>query len=230
MRWPTRRRSSIPTLLPGPPRRRHPGYPLSRLPANISTFGGLLVDCSPVLAALDRNITRRPGKTVEPDLKRRARHPAVAARRHRRPSSRRFSRTHFPSRGDLVAGLASGDQLHRRQRLSRALGRCSQPLRRTRFHLQRMGAGRRKSGRLPPALSSRAKEDPRRRRHRRPCNHASRARSTSAWCAAFHLAGRLEIGLQLLSPQISVVDVLGAMPGKAGPSSAQPAGLWQVLA
>jgi hypothetical protein len=39
-----------------------PGYPLSRLPASTSTFGGLLVDCSPVLAALDRNITRRPGK------------------------------------------------------------------------------------------------------------------------------------------------------------------------
>lgn len=45
-----------------------PGYPLSRLPASVSTFGGLLVDCSQVLAALDRNLTRRPGKAVEPDL------------------------------------------------------------------------------------------------------------------------------------------------------------------
>ena len=84
-----------------------PGYPLSRLPASTSTFGGLLVDCSPVLAALDRNITRRPGKNVEPDLNAapailQSLRVAIGGR-----SSRRFSRTHFRPRGDLVAGLAT---------------------------------------------------------------------------------------------------------------------------
>ena len=82
-----------------------PGYPLSRLPANVSTFGGLLVDCSQVLAALDRNLTRRPGKAVEPDLS-----AAPALLQSLRiaiggKSARRFSRTHFRPRGDLVVGL-----------------------------------------------------------------------------------------------------------------------------
>lgn len=84
----------------------NPGFPLTRLPAGSQFSGGLIVDCAQVLAALDRNLVRQPGKSVQPDL---AATPvllqslrvAIGGR-----SARRFSRTKFRPRADLVGGLA----------------------------------------------------------------------------------------------------------------------------
>lgn len=82
-----------------------PGYALARLPPGISAEGGLIVDCSQVLAALDRNLTRQPGKAVQPQL------DAPAALLHSLRvviggrSRRRFSRTQFKPHADLVGGL-----------------------------------------------------------------------------------------------------------------------------
>lgn len=82
-----------------------PGYPLARLPAGISAEGGLIVDCSQVLAALDRNLTRQPGQALQPQLDA----PAALLQSLRvvigGRSRRRFSRTQFKPRADLVGGL-----------------------------------------------------------------------------------------------------------------------------
>ncbi len=187
-----------------------PGYPLSRLPASTSAFGGLLVDCSPVLAALDRNITRRPGKNVEPDLNAapailQSLRVAIGGR-----SSRRFSRTHFRPRGDLVSGLAAvisfidGNAFSRRSvdAASRYDGRDftssewalvdESPdgfrLRFIKGEKKTLGAGDIVA--LQPRESSKI--------------HVCLVRRISSSQV------RLEIGLQFLSPQISVVNVLGA--------------------
>jgi hypothetical protein len=82
-----------------------PGYPLTRLPTGISVEGGLIIDCTQVLAALDRNLSRQPGKPVEPDLKAtpvllQSLRVAIGGK-----SARRFSRTKFKPRADLVGGL-----------------------------------------------------------------------------------------------------------------------------
>ncbi|MBI2275778.1 MAG: hypothetical protein HYU74_00360 [Dechloromonas sp.] len=82
-----------------------PGYPLARLPAGISAEGGLIVDCSQVLAALDRKLARQPGQPVQPLLDAPAAllqslRVIIGGRR-----VRRFSRTQFKPRADLVGGL-----------------------------------------------------------------------------------------------------------------------------
>lgn len=82
-----------------------PGYPLAHLPPGISLEGGLIVDCSQVLAALDRNLARQPGKAVQPQLDA----PAALLQSLRVSiggrSRRRFSRTQFKPHADLVGGL-----------------------------------------------------------------------------------------------------------------------------
>ena len=83
----------------------NPGHSLARLPAAIPDSGGLIIDCTQVLAALDRNLSRPPGKAVQPDL---AASPAllqslrvaIGGR-----NTRRFSRSKFKPRADLVGGL-----------------------------------------------------------------------------------------------------------------------------
>ncbi|MCL2635656.1 MAG: hypothetical protein FWD50_03375 [Betaproteobacteria bacterium] len=87
------------------PEEDRPGLPLSRLAADSPFAGGLLVDCSQVLTAIDRNLSRQPGKPVQPEL---AAPPlllqclriAIGGR-----CARRFSRTRFRPRADLVSGL-----------------------------------------------------------------------------------------------------------------------------
>jgi hypothetical protein len=185
----------------------NPGYPLSRLPASTSTFGSLLVDCSQVLAALDRNITRRPGKAVEPDLNA---PPAVLQSLRVAiggKSSRRFSRTHFRPRGDLVSGFNSvinfldGNAFSRRSvdAAHRYNGReftssewalvDESPdgfrLRFIKGEKKTLGAGDVVA--LQPRESSKI--------------HVCFVRRISSSQV------RLEIGLQLMSPQVSVVDV-----------------------
>lgn len=81
------------------------GFPLTRLPEGGQFSGGLIVDCSQVLAALDRNLSRLPGKVVQPGLDAspallQSLRIALAGR-----SARRFSRTKFRPRADLVGGL-----------------------------------------------------------------------------------------------------------------------------
>lgn len=83
----------------------HPGLPLSRLVTNSPFTGSLLVDCNQVLAAIDRNLSRQPGKPVRPELTvppalLQCLRVALGGR-----STRRFSRTRFRPRADLVGGL-----------------------------------------------------------------------------------------------------------------------------
>jgi hypothetical protein len=84
----------------------NPGYPLMRVPAGTSIFGSLLIDCNQVIAAIDRNLSRRPGKTIDPVLDA---SPALLQTLRMAisgKSARRFSRTRFRPRGDLVSGFA----------------------------------------------------------------------------------------------------------------------------
>lgn len=83
----------------------NPGFPLTRLPAGSQFSGGLVVDCAQVLAALDRNLARQPGKPVQPELSAspvllQSLRVAIGGR-----SARRFSRTKFRPRADLIGGL-----------------------------------------------------------------------------------------------------------------------------
>ncbi len=83
-----------------------PGSPLSKVSPGSSIYGCLIVDCSQVLSALDRNIARIPGKSIEPELLAapgilQALRTAIAGK-----GSRRFSRTKFRPRGDVVGGLS----------------------------------------------------------------------------------------------------------------------------
>lgn len=185
-----------------------PGYPLARLPSGSSIFGSLLIDCTQVLAAIDRNITRRPGKAVEPDLDAppallQALRLAIGGK-----SARRYSRTHFRPRGDLVSGFGpvinflDGNALSRRavDSTSRYNGRGfpssewalidESPdgfrLSYIKGEKSNMGAGEIVA--LQPRESSKI--------------HVCLVRRISS----SHV--RLEVGLQLMSPQVSVVDVV----------------------
>lgn len=82
------------------------GYPLTRTPTGTSLLGALIVDCTQALAALDRNLSRQAGKAVEPALD--APPPLLQNLRIALggKSARRFSRTRFRPRGDLIGGLA----------------------------------------------------------------------------------------------------------------------------
>ena len=185
-----------------------PGYPLTRLPFGLSVFGSLVLDCSAVLAALDRNITRRPGKKVEPDLDAppatlQCLRVAIGGK-----SARRFSRTRFRPRGDLISGLPQvinfldGNAFSRRSvdSASRYGNRDFMTsewslvdespdgflLRFIKGEKKRIGAGDIIA--LQPRESSKI--------------HVCLVRRISTSQV------RLEVGVQLLSPQISVVDVI----------------------
>jgi hypothetical protein len=186
----------------------NPGYPLTRLPLGTSIFGSLLIDCTQVLAALDRNITRRPGKVVEPDLDAppallQSLRVAIGGK-----SARRFSRTRFRPRGDLVSGFhqvisfLDGNTFSRRSvdASSRYDGRAFSSsewalidespdgfrLRFIKGDKSNMGAG--DIAALQPRESSKI--------------HVCLVRRISSSQV------RLEVGLQLMSPQVSVVDIV----------------------
>jgi len=186
----------------------NPGYPLMRLPAGTSIFGSLLIDCTQVIAALDRNITRRPGKVIDPNLDAspallQMLRLAIGAK-----SARRFSRTRFRPRGDLVSGLLpvlsflDGNTFSRRSvdASSRYDGRDytssewamidESPdgflLRFIKGEKHNLGAGDIVA--LQPRESSKI--------------HVCLVRRISSSQV------RLEVGLQLMSPQVSVVDIV----------------------
>jgi len=186
----------------------NPGYPMMRLPSGTSIFGSLLIDCSQVIAALDRNITRRPGKIIDPDLDAtpallQALRVAISGK-----SARRFSRTRFRPRGDLVSGFDSvlsfldGNTFSRRSvdAASRYDGRDftssewamvdESPdgfrLRFIKGEKHNLGAGDIVA--LQPRESSKI--------------HVCLVRRITSSQI------RLEVGLQLMSPQVSVVDIV----------------------
>ena len=81
------------------------GHRLTRLPPGTTLEGGLIIDCSQVLAALDRNLARRPDAAPQPDLAASALllqslRSVLGGKR-----TRRFKRTRFKPRADLVGGL-----------------------------------------------------------------------------------------------------------------------------
>ncbi|AXS79652.1 hypothetical protein [Dechloromonas sp. HYN0024] len=186
----------------------NPGYPLMRIPAGTSVFGGLLVDCNQVIAALDRNITRRPGKVIDPDLNA---SPALLQTLRLAisgKSARRFSRTRFRPRGDLVSGFGSVLSLLDGNALSRrsvdAASRYDSGdyassewamidespdgflLRFIKGEKRNLGTGDIVA--LQPRESSKI--------------HVCLVRRISSSDV------RLELGLQLMSPQVSVVDIM----------------------
>lgn len=186
----------------------NPGYPIMRLPSSTSIFGSLLIDCSQVIAAIDRNITRRPGKAIDPDLTATPALLQVLRVAIGGKSTRRFSRTRFRPRGDLVAGFSpvlsflDGNTFSRRavDAASRYDGRDftssewamidESPdgflLRFIKGEKRNLGAGEIVA--LQPRESSKI--------------HV---------CLVRRIASsqiRLEVGLQLMSPQVSVVDIV----------------------
>jgi len=183
-----------------------PGYPLARLPAGISTEGGLIIDASQVLAALDRNLSRQPGKPAQPPLDA----PAALLQSLRviigGRSTRRFSRTQFKPRADLVGGLEQvisflGNHAYSRRALD-AVGRHHDDLSPSEWSLVdespdgflirfirgekwKFGAGDIVA--LQPRESSKI--------------HVCLVRRIAT------TRHRLELGLQLLAPQVSLVDL-----------------------
>lgn len=184
-----------------------PGHPLMRLPPGTSIFGGLIVDCSQVVAALDRNLARQPGQSVQPDLDA----PPALLQGLRiaigGKSARRFSRTRFRPRADLVGGLdrviafLDGDAWSRRSldaQPRQAAGDWAPSewslidespdgfrLRFIKGEKWKIGAGSLVA--LQPRESSKI--------------HVCLVRRIAS------AQSRLEIGLQLLSPQVSIADL-----------------------
>lgn len=209
-----------------------PGYPLARLPAGISAEGGLIIDCSQVLAALDRNLNRQPGKTVQPQLDA----PAVLLQSLRviigGRSTRRFSRTQFKPRADLVGGLDQVITFLDGQAFSRRAVDA---------------VGRDDGGDISPSEWSLVDESPdgflvrfiRGEKWKFGAGDivALQPRESSKIhvCLVRRIAttrNRLELGLQLLAPQVSLVDL--PTPGKSGrraiylhslPAYGKPSGL-----
>ena len=185
-----------------------PGYPMIRLPSGTSIFGSLLIDCTQVITAIDRNITRRPGKAINPDLDATPALLQMLRVAIGGKSARRFSRTRFRPRGDLVSGFGAvlsfldGNTFSRRSvdASSRYDGRDytssewamidESPdgflLRFIKGEKRNLGAGDLVA--RQPRESSKI--------------HVCLVRRISSSQI------RLEVGLQLMSPQVSVVDIV----------------------
>lgn len=88
------------------PEEGSPGYHAARLLCSKPASGSLIFDCTQILTVLDRNLTRQVGQSIEPALDA----PPALLQNLRvtigGKSARRFSRTRFRPRADLVDGLA----------------------------------------------------------------------------------------------------------------------------
>lgn len=195
----------------------NPGYSLTRLPAGTPLAGSLIIDCSQVLAALDRNLSRQTGKTVQPDLNApptllQSLRAVIAGR-----NTRRFSRTKFRPRADLIGGLSAVINFVNGNTCSRrALD----------------GIGRHESRAFVVSEWSLVDEGPDGFRIRFIKGEKSkvgvgelvalqpRESSKIHICLVRRIASTsscLELGLQLLSPQVSIVDVTnGRNPSTRG--------------
>ncbi|MBP8168255.1 MAG: hypothetical protein KAX99_01200 [Azonexus sp.] len=190
-----------------PPGEGSPGYPLTRLPAGISLAEGLIIDCSQVVAALDRNLSRSKGKAVQPVLDA----PPSLLQSQRTmltgKSMRRFNRTKFKPHADLIGGLDAVINFLNGNVFSR------------RAH---DGIGRHDSRTFVASEWSLIDEGPDGFLVRFIKGEKSkigvgdlvalqpRESSKTHICLVRRIAsvsGRLELGLQLLSPQVSVVDI-----------------------
>lgn len=185
-----------------------PGIPLVKMNSPSPVAGGLVIDCSQVLAAIDRNLARSPGKAVQPDL---GASPVLLQSLRIAlggKSARRFSRTKFRPRADLTIGLDAvihflDGNVFTRRSLDGAGGHASRGMvtsewslvdespdgfriRFIRGETTKVTAGELVA--LQPRESSKT--------------HICLVRRISS------AATRLELGLQLLSPQVSVVNVL----------------------
>jgi cyclic-di-GMP-binding protein len=184
----------------------NPGYPMTRLPVGKQLSNGLIIDCNQILAALDRNLSRQTGKPVQPVLNVSATllqnlRIAIAGK-----SARRFNRTKFRPRADLISGLGpvikfvNGNSFSRRaldgvgRHESRTLttewslvdeGPDGFLIRFIKGEKSKVGAGDLVA--LQPRESSKI--------------HICLVRRIAS------TSGSLELGLQLLSPQVSIVDV-----------------------
>jgi len=185
----------------------NPGYSLTRLPVGTPLAGSLIIDCSQVMAALDRNLSRQPGKAVQPDLD-----ASPSLLQNLRlviagKSARRFNRTKFRPRADLIGGLSAVINFVNGNTCSR------------RAH---DGIGRHESRAFFTSEWSLVDEGPDGFRVRYIKGEKSiigvgelvalqpRESSKIHICLVRRIASssaRLELGLQLLSPQVSVVDV-----------------------
>ncbi|HEX6733951.1 MAG TPA: hypothetical protein VF096_03985 [Azonexus sp.] len=185
----------------------HPGIPLSRLTEDCPLSGGLIIDCTQVLAALDRNLARQPDKAVQPDLAAppallRCLRVAIGGR-----NARRFSRTRFRPRADLVGGLAPaieflGGNTYVRRALDAAEAGGARPIAASEWSL---------INESPDGFLIRSM-------HGEQCAFSAgqvvvllpRESSRIHVCLVRRVAAarnRLELGLQLLSPQASVVTL-----------------------
>lgn len=194
-----------------------PGYPLARLPVETPLAGSLIIDCSQVLAAIDRNLSRPSGKAVQPNL-----NAPVSLLQSMRAliagkATRRFSRTKFRPRADLIHGLGAVisfvngntcsrrfvDGIFRHEARVFVSNECSlvdegpDSFRVKFIKGEKLNVGVGDLVALQPRESSLV----------HICLVRRIASSTN----------RLELGLQLLSPQVSVVDVTaGHAPATRG--------------
>ncbi len=188
----------------------NPGVALMRLPANQPVFDGFLIDCSGVLAALEATAARpqdstdEPGLQIPPSLL-----PTLQIALGGR-STRRFTRKRFKPHADLVGGLSEiipfldSCQQHRRaaDAVNRQAHRIFSPsewslidqspdgflVRFFQGDTWKTGVGGIVA--LQPRESSKV--------------HICLVRRI-----ATNVHGRLELGLQALAPQVSVVDLPG---------------------
>jgi len=185
-----------------------PGHPMTRLPAGTHLSDGLIIDCSQVLAALDRNLIRQAGKPIQPDL---IASPSLLQNMRvviAGKSARRFSRTKFRPRADLIGGLGSVINFVNGNACSRR---------------SIDGIGRHEGRGFVTSEWSLVDEGPDGFRIRFIKGEKSqvgvgdlvalqpRESSKIHICLVRRIvsaATRLELGLQLLSPQVSVVDVM----------------------
>jgi cyclic-di-GMP-binding protein len=88
------------------PEEGNPGTPLQRLPHGVPIFDGFIIDCSGVLTALDKSANRSPENFDEPGLEipPALLHTLQLALGGR--SMRRFQRKRFKPHADLVGGIA----------------------------------------------------------------------------------------------------------------------------
>ncbi len=192
------------------PEEGNPGTPLQRLPQGVPIFDGLIIDCSGVLAALDKSTNRNaefsdePGLDIPPALL----HTLQLALGGR--SMRRFARKRFKPHADLVGGIAqvipfiegsarsrrSADAANQHGPKSFAPSEWSLIDQSPDGFLVRFIQGENWKVGVGNIVALQPRE-------------SSKVHVCLVRRIATNTQGRLELGLQALSPQVSVVDLPG---------------------
>ncbi|PKO90437.1 MAG: hypothetical protein CVU16_10255 [Betaproteobacteria bacterium HGW-Betaproteobacteria-10] len=188
----------------------NPGYPLTRLPVKTPLTGDLIIDCSQVLAAIDRNLSRPSDKPVQPNF-----NAPISLLQNMRAliagkATRRFSRTKFKPRADLINGLdavisfingntfsrRSLDGICRHEARAFVSNECSLVDEGPDSFRVKFVKGEKANIGVGDLIALQPRES-----------------SQVHICLVKRIASgtnRLELGLQLLSPQVSVVDITAA--------------------